>query len=371
MGKSVLIILLSTIVLFGLITIIVFKSLGTAQENTIEDYNIKYVRNLNNSVLDILLSKLADSTDYRTQNEENLAILRGISYYSIKDTMIGNDSLIQIRIRSKFNGTERELIAYAQLLGGFVPPILRGVVTANANLNKTISDMIIDGRDHDLNGNVIPSNGIYGISSGTDFINLQNAKIGGTKDGIDYPPSFPHNPNVIEENYDWGGSFPNSPDKILGYPEGTLKSIAQSGINGSQYVTDIHRLRLPLKGITFLELPSGEYSINLGNFDNEGILIVHNSSISTKITKLIAHKTFKGLIIGDYMFHLHLNILGGLILLSPNLEMTKECKGNNNHWIYYSSAAIKNATFFVNQYAGSSNYTHEGRRNLSILYLFE
>lgn len=369
MGKSVLIILLSTIALFGLITLIVFKSLGTAQKNTIENYNINYVRNLNNSVLDILLSKLADSTNYRTQDEENLSILEGISYYSIKDTSFGNDSLIQIRIRSKFNNTTKELIAYVQTTGGFVPPVLRGTITANANLNKTISDMIIDGRDHDINGKVIPSKGIYGVSSGTDFVNLQNAKIGGTKDGIDYPPSFPHNPSVIEENYDWGGSFPNSPDKILGFPEGTLKSIAQSGINGSQYVTNLSQLKFPLKGITYLELPPGDYKLNLGGFNNEGILVVHNPSLSTRITKLKANKPFKGLIIGDYMFHLHLNILGGLILLSPNLEMSKECKGNNDHWIYYSSAAIKNATFFASQYSNTNYYGT--KRNLSIVYLYE
>ncbi len=55
--------------------------------------------------------------------------------------------------------------------------------------------MIIDGRDHDLNGNVIPNKGIYGVSSGTTFTNLQGAMIGGTVNGIDYPPKISRKPN--------------------------------------------------------------------------------------------------------------------------------------------------------------------------------
>jgi len=70
------------------------------------------------------------------------------------------------------------------------------------------------------------------------------------------------------------------------------------------------------------------------------------------------------------MFHLHLDIYGGLILLSPNLEMTKECKGNNDHKIYYSSAAIKNATFFASSMSGQAGFG-SGKRSLSLLYLFE
>lgn len=333
MGRTVIIVLIGAFVIFGIYTITSVNSSKISEKNVIDSYKSNYVRNISLSTLDILISKLADSSSYRVLNEQILNLMDGTSLYTIKDTVLSGDSVIQIRIHSSYQDINKTTIAYLKINTGFVPPVLRGAITANANLNKTISDMIIDGRDHDLNGNVIQNSGIYGVSSGTSFSNLQGAKIGGTVNGVDYPPKFPENPIVIEQNYNWGGSFPDSPDKILGFPEGTLKNIAQSGIQGSQYVTNISNLRLPLSGVTYLELPSEEVKLDLGKKENSGLLVVHNSTSSTKIEQIKSSKPFKGLIIGDYMFHLHLDIFGGLILLSPNLELTNECKGNNDHRI--------------------------------------
>ena len=119
-----------------------------------------------------------------------------------------------------------------------MPPVVRGAWTANSDLNNTKSDMFIDGRDHDLNLNIIPKTGRFGVSSSTAFTNVDEAAIGGTRDSIDYPISFQVNPSVIEENYDWEGEFPKSPDEILGYPEGTLKKFAKDGLYGSLYTTN-------------------------------------------------------------------------------------------------------------------------------------
>ncbi|MCR4416497.1 MAG: hypothetical protein NUV92_01950 [Ignavibacteria bacterium] len=370
MGRAVIIILIGALVIFGLYTISSMESEKEAYNKSFESYRNNYVRNISLSMIDILMMKLADSSNYRVNQEQKQSLLGGTATFTIKDTVLGSDSVVQIRVLAEYEGIKKESIAYVTFGSGFVPPVLRGVVTANANLNKTISDMIIDGRDHDLNGNLIPKNGIYGVSSGTSFSNLQGAMIGGTVNGVDYPPKYPEDPRVIEQNYNWGGSFPTSPDQILGYPEGTLKSIAQSKVKGSQYVTNISQLKYPLSGVTYLELSSAEVKIDLGKSDNWGILVVHNSTGSTRVTQLKSSKPFKGLIIGDYMFHLHLDILGGLILLSPNLEMTNECKGNNDHKIYYSSAAIKNATFFANSVSGQTGIGG-GKRSLSLLYLFE
>lgn len=370
MGRAVILFLIGGFVVFGLYIVSSMRSEKEAYNKSYDSYKINYVRNISLSMIDILMTRLADSSNYRVVQEQEQNLLGGNVKYTIKDTVLGTDSVVQIRVMAEYEGINKETIAYVKFNSGFVPPVLRGVVTANANLNKTISDMIIDGRDHDLKGNVIPKSGIYGISSGTSFTNLQGAMIGGTADGVDYPPKFPEDPRIIEQNYNWGGSFPTTPDQILGYPEGTLKSIAQSKVNGSQYVTSLNQLKFPLSGVTYLELPSTEVKINLGKTDNWGILVVHNSTGSTRVIQLKSSKPFKGLIIGDYMFHLHLDIYGGLILLSPNLEMSAECKGNNDHKIYYSSAAIKNATFFANSVSGQSGIGG-GKRTLSLLYLFE
>ena len=53
---------------------------------------------------------------------------------------------------------------------------------------------------------------------------------------------------------------------------------------------------------------------------------------------------FTSLLVDDYTFHHHIDISGSVILLSPNLEESKNCNGNIDHWEYYSSEAVSNAT---------------------------
>lgn len=200
--------------------------------------------------------------------------------------------------------------------------------------------MFIDGRDHDLDQNLIPTTGKYGVSTSTEFINTENAAIGGTNNFIDYPMTFPEDPAVIEENYNWDGGFPESPDEILGYPEGTLKAAAQSGEYGSQYRLNppmdgkfIAGLTYPLSGITYIEITNGkEYELKLEQNGNSGIIVVHNSDRTSKLKGVKFEKDnsdglLTGLLVTDYSFHHHIDILGSVLQLSPNLETSKNCSG--------------------------------------------
>jgi hypothetical protein len=53
---------------------------------------------------------------------------------------------------------------------------------------------------------------------------------------------------------------------------------------------------------------------------------------------------FKGLVVTDFSFHHHLDVLGAVLQLSPNLENDKNCNGNKDHWVFYSSWAIERVT---------------------------
>ncbi len=198
MGRVVIVFLLGAIFIFGIYVIISSRTAKFSEIEATNNYRVNFARNIALSTVDILLSRLADSTSYRVNQEQSLNLMGGSAEFTIIDTILGSDSLIQIRVRASYEGIEKQILTYVKFTGGFVPPTLRGAITANANLSKTISDMIIDGRDHDLNGNLIPGNGIYGVSSGTTFTNLQGAMIGGTVSGVDYPPKYPEYPRVIE-----------------------------------------------------------------------------------------------------------------------------------------------------------------------------
>ncbi len=365
MGRASLIVVFGASIVLSIIVISMNKSSVRSVDNMVHYYNKSIARVIANEGMSYLLTELADSATWRVTNpaqlSSNLFSDMGsyTAYYTIQDDSLLIDGkwreLVKLYINATYpadNGDTQSVMVYADRVFGFKPATVRGAWTANDVINKTISDMQIDGRDHDLNWNVIPNKGVCGVSTSVTFVNTENAMIGGTKNGVDYAPSYPENPAIIEQNYNWGGTFPDSPDKALGYSDGYLKQIAQSGLDGSQYVTNPSKLKFPLKGVTYVEIPSGVVwtKANLG-VKPKGILIVHNSSLNASALNLTTpdKSAFQGIIIGDYMFHIHMDILGGIILLSPHLEQSKECQGNKDHKVFYSSQAIINATSLLTQ----------------------
>ena len=353
MSKFLLILIAGGFISFGILNISQNNTTTSSNENAVKELSSTRSRDIANSMAQMLLSQISDSATWRVTSPATKNIFGGTATYTVKDTGIAaNDTLIKISVTGNYFNSPVTVNVYAEKpKSAWVPVVLRGAWTANGPLNNTISDMYIDGRDRDLKGNLIAGTGIYGISTSVEFKNTQNASIGGTNNKIDYPMQYPENPNVIEEKYNWGGTFPTSPDEAIGVPAGTLKSIAQSGKNGSQYITNIKNLKLPLSGVTYLELASNTNDkIDLKNSVSKGILVIHNSTTSTKISQTKTNKSdkgghpFEGIIIGDYMFHFHVDVLGGIILLSKNLETSKNCGGNKDHKIFYSSEAVKNAT---------------------------
>jgi hypothetical protein len=75
----------------------------------------------------------------------------------------------------------------------------------------------------------------------------------------------------------------------------------------------------------------------------------------------------------DYSFHHHINVLGSIIMLSPDLEDSKSCNGNKDHWAYYSSEAIGNATETVAEITGLSGTVGYGfgKKRVHVKYVFE
>jgi hypothetical protein len=339
------------------------KSSERAIENMVAYYEASIARDLANQSLGYLLTQLADSATWRVVRPALLpsSVFADVGpstiLYTVRDTVViisgRRMDAIRMDVEAKYEKQTHHAAVYIDRNFGVVPPAVRGAMTAQGPLNQTVSDMLIDGRDHNLQGNIIPKAGVFGVSSAIAFTNLGTARIGGTSEsGSDYPPSYPENPAVVEQEYNWDGAFPNSPDQVLGLSEGTLKEIAKSGKNGSQYVTNPRSLKFPLSGVTYVELPAGVTwrGAKLGT-NPTGILVVHNGSLSSRVDNVsTAGKTaFTGLIIADNMFHIHLDVLGAIVLLSKNLETVRECRGNDDHRVRFSSEAIRRAIRIVQQ----------------------
>ncbi len=390
MARFIMIIVLSGIVTYGISNITQNSNVSQGTVNTVDNFSTNRAHDIASSMTDILLMRIANDVEYRVETDEEPPepLFGGEATYTVENTFFNGDSLIKIKVAAEFSDVTKTIITYAQKpTDGWVPPFIRGAWTANGDLNNTISDMYIDGRDHDLDLNIIPTTGVHGISSSTNFINKDGAEIGGTNSFIDYPMAFPHSPEVIEENYDWDGSFPETPDEILGYPEGTLKAAALSGEFGSQYLLlpnnekkiDGDLLTYPLSGVTYVEVQNAnDIEVLIEQTGNSGIFVIHRDNGGSRVKSIKYDEDnsdglLTGLLITDYSFHHHIDILGAVLMLSTNLETNKDCTGNQDHWVYYSSESVVSATHIAAEITGLSQQVGYGfgKKRVKVRHVYE
>ncbi len=281
-----------------------------------------------------------------------------------------NGDTVKIVVTATIASTTKTLTTYVGINPPIVPSTtaMRGGVTSNAPIS-TSGNMQVDGRNHDLNGNLIAGTGTYGVWTTSTLSQGGSSDIGGTYSGSDYAPSKPANSHVVKTSASYpSGSFPDSPDKVFGgssagFPEGTLKNIAISGTNGSQYVTDPSSLSSPFSGLTYVELPSGSTWQSM-NITGTGILIVHNAAGNAQMKNLNSG-TFKGLIIVDDLVHVHTTIIGAVIGISSSLS-DGSLLGNGNGSILYSKDAVDQAFTQAGSNSTSNNYGF-GKTRLNVL----
>lgn len=235
-------------------------------------------------------------------------------------------------------------------------PTARAALTTNGPV-ATNGTITIDGRDHDIDGYLILNNGTKGVFTASTYKQTGTSRVGGTDQEsdpsfpIDYYATKPGNPLVIEENASWDDpttslveTMPTTPDALMAYSGGTFKSMALSGMNGSQYTTDPATLAFPLSGVTYVELPSGQVWQDIDFGDSSGILVVHNSSRDALIKNLNSG-LFRGLIIADDIVHIHMTIIGAVVSLT-DLPSQGNVIGNGSGEILFSREALANAAAY-------------------------
>lgn len=240
-------------------------------------------------------------------------------------------------------------------------PAVRAALTTNGPV-ATNGTITIDGRDHDIDGYLILNKGTKGVFTASTYKQTGSSRVGGTDTEtdpsfyMDYYATKPGNPLVIETNVGptnpaWDiaatsaiETMPATPDALMAYSAGTLKGVALSGMNGSQYTTDPATLTFPLSGVTYVELPSGQVWQDIDFGDSSGILVVHNSSRDALIKNLNSG-LFRGLIIADDIVHIHMTIIGAVISLTE-LPSQGNVIGNGSGEILFSREALANATAY-------------------------
>jgi hypothetical protein len=345
-GRAIIVVVTGIII----ISSVIFYNIEAASTRITANFNEYYLRqsaqNIAQSGANLALRQLGNDRTWRT-GFSNLSISSGKADVVLFDTVFLGISSVAIRSTGTAEyGTQAISTVYAYFPPGTMPIGLKGLLTLNSD-NQVNGNIDVDARDHDLNGNLISGQGTFAIwTTGNSFTFGGSSRAGGTAGGTDYGLSNPPHGNIIKTNRPQS-EFPATPDSVFGgassgYPEGTLKAIAQSGVAGSQYVTDPSKLKFPLSGVTYVETPSTSPQ-NIwnppGKVTGSGILIVHNSTKNAAISNMDGD--FEGIMVADDISHLHGNFLGAIVGLTKT--PTGNVIGNGNARIQYSKAAILSA----------------------------
>ncbi len=340
MGKYSLIVVSGFVIAFGIIKNNLNEVGERFTENFLEHYDRTAANIAANSVAHMSLAALSDSSAWRS-GYSNVSVGAWTGWATLEDNTTDTTlSASQVRITAGGNSgsTADTVVVLALVSASAIPPGVHGAVTANSRISiqKT---MLIDGRDHELNGALISGQGTMGVSTTSYLEQSEDSKVGGTSGGIDYTPSTNPNSAIVEEYATY--TPPSTPDEVFEYAEGTLKAMAQSGANGGQYVTDPENLTFPLSGVTYVERPGSDGWENIDFGSSSGVLVLHNSTTESWMKNLNTG-TFTGLIIGDDVNLIHATIIGAVISLTTNPQ--GYTIGDGSGKILYSSAALEQAS---------------------------
>jgi len=253
-----------------------------------------------------------------------------------------SDGRVMVRCRGILpDGSDKEVeVTFGRLA---VPTFdTGGAIVASGNV-RTLGTLIVDGHDHDMDGNQLSTTGKKAIKTLGTYSRGGNSKMGGYDEhGLEYAPSrwAATVAQVTEENSS-DFAAPSSPDDALGVADGTLEQLAKSGAGGSQYVENPADLTTPLDGVTYVKLPCGGTWNPVHFGDSKGILVVHSDCNDATIKNLNTG-SFKGILLADDIVHIHCDIIG-MVVQTSTAPSSGNCIGNGHGKVLFSREAILNA----------------------------
>jgi len=339
MGKAAIILVLGIAVAMSFLTMGAQERRNEAVANACQAYNINEARNLAHSGANVALNNITTNHSYQGSISATFAD----GSYSATCSKMPASSNSKIVAAGAYGQAAHTV----QVVVEVYPKYFKSAITAKPHVN-TLGTLKVDGRDYDQNENIIPNQGGLAILSTQAITRGGSSKYGGTNSlGQDFAPSTSFDPSLIEENAEFDGGFPSSPDAVVGVDDGTLKAIAQSGIGGSQYATDPNDIHIPLRGVTYLELPNNG-TWNAPNFtychcgfdyNSFGVLVVHNANGNARLKNIRGN--FYGVIIADDVDKIHGKVTGNITVIGDSPR--GNCIGNGTGEVHYSSYFIMQA----------------------------
>ncbi len=114
MGRATLIMLLGSIITFGIVNQSINTRLINSLQASVNYYTDAQTRNMNNSAAQLVISTIASNPDYRTTNAVSLDLFAGTASYTVQDVFFNGDSLIRVTVTSTFNNASKTLTLYLE-----------------------------------------------------------------------------------------------------------------------------------------------------------------------------------------------------------------------------------------------------------------
>jgi hypothetical protein len=359
-GRAIIFIVLSTFILAGMITHQINASNRRQTENVIA-LNAGHIgANLGRTGINIALNRLAADTAWRegVGTSFNPVEMRGGSVYVVaEDEHYDGKPAVRLTAFAECEGADGDMIrdtAVAWVMREYLPAQISAALTAGSDV-LTGGPILIDGRDHDTSGMLIAESGVHAVHTAGQWLTPSDESLqGGTTSSprADFAPAvWPEETSLIVQEMPMTSG---TPDEVMGgedagFSEGTLRSIALSGIGGSQFATNPATLTYPLRGVTWVELPTDEFGDadwNHANITGSGILVVHTASGGSQIRniRVDAGTTFTGLLIADKIGRLSgATILGAAVSLTGS-STWGTVLGSGYGSILFSRSAVGMAT---------------------------
>lgn len=319
MGGRALIVMITGIVIISATIFLNITARSTAiSENADRNYYRIQARNIAQTGANLAMRQI-EKTPTWTAGFDGISVMEGELSVSVANATYKGLQVIQITSIGTMDPggpSERNDTSIVYFTRGFTSPPIKAAVTTT-HLAYAQGSIVVDGRDHYSDGSLVGTGqGTLGVWTLKDFQQTGGGKVGGVSGGVDYAPSTSANPKIFAEYQTYPGGYPNNPDAVMGgaaygYPTGTLKAVAKSKWAGSQYVTDPSKLKYPLSGVTYVDLPPGSNKMENKSIAGSGVLIVHSSANDGILEN--PSGTFTGLVMGDEIVHINATIIGAAV----------------------------------------------------------
>ena len=212
MSRLILIVVVGGFITFGITNMNQNNNVTRATENSVINYSHTKARNIVNSTIQMFMSQVADDLNWRVLNPVTMNIFDGTATYTVTDTVFDGEDLIKFSVTAEVYGETKKVDVYAKPMDPFPSGVeVNAAITTNNDI-LTLGNLTVDGRDHNLDGTVVPGEGTLGIWTTNTYTQSGASKIGGTHLSIDHTPSKNPDPNIIASNQTWpSGVTPNSP----------------------------------------------------------------------------------------------------------------------------------------------------------------